>query len=449
MGAPCLRMRLDEFHTWGGVLCASAVELAVQPIYVSVEQNILAGALHLLQSLQDDASLMELAMSRVVGESESEAESEAGRGVHRSTHHEAASTHGADTRVGSSAAEGAPVSAPAASAASDDASGGGDALMELYIKRLELASIKLVVTLQINDADPELQGIDAHQLSMLASLANLRDWAVALPGLRLTEVFEPPDAVASRAVRHYSVALLAAAYKLVLSLDGLGNVGGLVDDWKEGVRAVGEIRHGEIGDALAGVGGLVSGVAGGTASWGISFASSQLRSLSARTSALAFDVRYQLHRRQVQQQRPTGVLHGMQLGLEVLEDAFVSGVLGLLGAPRSASRAASAAASPEAGIVVSKGLGRAVVSLVAKVASGVLFFVSKTMEGINVTIVDVRGVLSAGEQRELRMLRVREPRELDRRPLLLPYPPPPRTIAARNEERTGARSRANGDASSF
>ena len=80
------------------------------------------------------------------------------------------------------------------------------------------------------------------------------------------------------------------------------------------------------------------------------------------------------------------------------------------------------------------------VSLVAKVASGVLFFVSKTMEGINVTIVDVRGVLSAGEQRELRMLRVREPRELDRRPLLLPYPPPPRTIAARNEEDGGEES---------
>ena len=46
------------------------------------------------------------------------------------------------------------------------------------------------------------------------------------------------------------------------------------------------------------------------------------------------------------------------------------------------------------------------------------------MEGVNVTIVDVRGVLSASEQRELRMLRVREPRELDERPLLLPYPPP-------------------------
>ena len=186
---------------------------------------------------------------------------------------------------------------------------------------------------------------------------------------------------------------------------------------------------GEIGGAIAGVGGLVGGVAGGTASWGISFASSQLRTLSARTGALAFDAHFQLHRRQVQQQRPTGGLHGPQLGLEVLEDACVSGVLGLLSAPYSVGKEAvqkgSASGQPaEAGIVVTKGLGRAFVSLIAKVASGVLFLVSKTMEGINVTIVDVRGVLSAGEQKQLRLLRVREPRELDLRPLLLPYPPP-------------------------
>ena len=51
---------------------------------------------------------------------------------------------------------------------------------------------------------------------------------------------------------------------------------------------------------------------------------------------------------------------------------------------------------------------------------------SKTSEGVAVTIVDIRGVLSAGEKRELLHMRVREPRDLEALARLLPYPAPPR-----------------------
>ena len=77
------------------------------------------------------------------------------------------------------------------------------------------------------------------------------------------------------------VALLSAFYKLVLSLDKLGNVGGLVTEWKGGVGALVDVEarvHGK-GPSLEtmatigyGVGGLVGGVIGGTASWTVGFA---------------------------------------------------------------------------------------------------------------------------------------------------------------------------------
>ena len=42
----------------------------------------------------------------------------------------------------------------------------------------------------------------------------------------MAQVFEAPNRLVMRAVSHYSVAILAAVYRLVLSLDQFGNVRG-------------------------------------------------------------------------------------------------------------------------------------------------------------------------------------------------------------------------------
>ena len=411
---PSIRLSLSDCHLSGGILCVEAFTFRMHPLLLFVDQSILALGLRLGTSLVQEAAEME------------EANAEAARMMITTTGQRSKDADGAQSTLIAAHKAASEGFAPRASAAPAEAvtprmsehaaaaehAEADEAVMEVYIRSCELDQIRIAVTVQIDMHDDNRErefNLSSRELGPLAALGSIGivDWMLELPRLKMSEVFEEPYNLLNRATRHYILSLLQATYKLFLSLDNLGNVSQMLQAVQGGYSTFrdGAERGELISGALIGVGGVTVGVG----QWVLGRLSYYGGGVSSATARLTFDSHFKYHRAHAQQQRPTGLVNGMQIGLEVLEEAVKSGVTGIANQPLRSGL------SPT-GLVL--GVSRGSVGFVAKLASGLFFFFSKTLEGVSASLHRT----PFNRSQPLLLLRVRQPRRIDDG-VLLPYPP--------------------------
>lgn len=394
---PEIKLNVRDCHATGGILCIEAFTFKLHPLLLFVDQGIIARALRLVTSIVEEAAEMEeaivnaerLGLPPVSANKSTAAGGGAGRG----------GLGGAKTP------RGVAVSDEALEAANEE-------IMEIYVRRLELDRIHVAVTLHIENLDDDREheeSLSSLQLGPLAAIGSigLDNWPLELPKLDLLEVFEAPESLVTRAVRHYILALLQATYRLILSLDNLGNLSQMFSAMHGGFSTLrdGAVTGNVLSGTILGVGGATVGVG----QWAIGRVTGATEFVSSTAAKLTFDGHFKYHRAHAQQQHPKSLLHGMQIGFEVLEEAVKSGVRGVIHQPLLEGR------HP---VRFTLNVTRGVIGLVAKVASGSTFFVSKSCEGLAAEFH--RTPFNA--RAPLLLLRVRQPRHLDEG-VLLPYPP--------------------------
>ena len=283
--------------------------------------------------------------------------------------------------------------------------------MEIYIRCFELDQIRVSITLQIENMDDDRSeyNLSSRELGPLAALGSigLVDWPLELPLLHMMEVFETPVNLVTRASRHYILALLQATYRLILSLDNLGNLSQMFSAVHGGYSTLrdGALKGNVLSGSILGLGGVTIGVG----QWALGQATGVTEFVSSATAKFTFDGHFKYHRAHAQQQRPKNLLAGMQIGFEVLEEAVKSGLTGITVQPLRESASTS-------GYVL--GVSRGAVGFVAKVASGSAFFVSKSCEGLAASLHRT----PFNRSKPMLLLRVRQPRRFADG-VLLPYPP--------------------------
>ena len=194
----------------------------------------------------------------------------------------------------------------------------------------------MAVTLHIENLDDDREheeSLSSLQLGPLAAIGSigLDNWPLELPKLDLLEVFEAPESLVTRAVRHYILALLQATYRLILSLDNLGNLSQMFSAMHGGFSTLrdGAVTGNVLSGTILGVGGATVGVG----QWAIGRVTGATEFVSSTAAKLTFDGHFKYHRAHAQQQHPKSLLHGMQIGFEVLEEAVKSGVRGVIHQP--------------------------------------------------------------------------------------------------------------------
>ena len=386
----CFMLHVDHMQDWGGsqgaVRCFGSVFISMMPLYLRIEQNLLARFIRLAATLGTDSTEMNESIQLALGEA----------GL--------ASRESSDARSELKQRDAASKSIGSTS--------------EIYIKRLELQPVQLFITAQMAEMpdDPALEAYSVQHnqsLSVLAALVSVRDWQLHLPVLTLSEIFESARSILSRCVSHYSVAIAMALYRLVLSLDKFGNVGGMIGDITGSVKSfTSESQKGVLG-VVSGTGQLIGGVTGGVGSWGVSMMGGGLRMVSTSTAYLAFDPHYLHVRGRAMATRASGTFDGMRLGASVIKEGLVSAALGVVKEPLRGGRS-------EGVVGGMTGAGRGLLGSLAKVMSGTTFLISKTAEGVT---ADLKKLTPSSKSIERRLLmRVRQPRDVGRSGVLLPYP---------------------------
>jgi len=233
----------------------------------------------------------------------------------------------------------------------------------------------------------------AQLVGVVRNLISLQNVTITLEGLVMEEVFESGDTLINRIVRTYAMQLTLQLYKLIGSLDLLGNPGAVFADVGGGVkqffqtkdkRAVGHLA----GVLLGGTGALTFGAFGGIS-----------REFSHATAALAFDDKYNQRRHLTLQKQVETTKRGIYVGGQLLGGGIISGLAGVVRQPYKGAREGGARG-------FAMGMGKGAIGLLAKPSSGLAGAFSKTAEGV---ASDAKRATAPTKQDVLRM---RQPREL-------------------------------------
>jgi hypothetical protein len=281
-----------------------------------------------------------------------------------------------------------------------------------YIESLRVRTIRLYLTIRSSE--------DAHGLlKSLGPLSNLPMFAlvealkamvsnvdrapIVLDSISWDRPFLPPEELVSRMTKHYTNNILYGFYRLVGSLEVLGNPMGLVSNISQGVTGLmdhtgsglRDMRQGHFGamgkDLALGAASLAAGTVQGV----FGSASSLSHAMVKGMAQLTFDGDYKRARALMDHDRPSHFAQGLFQGSKRLGRGLFEGVTGVVGQPVKGLRKGGAAGAL-------KGLGKGLVGLVIKPAAGFVDMVAYTSEGIRNT----PGYIS---KRSL-VLRVRLPR---------------------------------------
>jgi len=289
------------------------------------------------------------------------------------------------------------------------------AFLKFYIQELELHQVSLTVTVQMDMVCDEVELQRYHPTTSLVGVARhliaLQNVNVTLDRFYMCEVFDTGDALLNRIVRFYAVKATLQLYKLIGSMDLLGNPAAIFADVGGGVREL--YSEGRKGHVVKSIGALAAGVVGGTGALTMGATSGLARGVSEAAASLAYDKKYNMRRQLILQKQASSVREGLFLGAQVLGGGLSSGVAGVLRQPIKGLRQSGAK-----GFV--RGVGKGAVGLVMKPASGIAAAVSKAAEG---AASDAKHMQKAGnsDSGTVHVLRVRQPRDL-KTSVLMPYP---------------------------
>ena len=412
-GVAVAHLEVADLRMRRGIVCVERVTFGMQPLVLCIEHRLIGRALRLGAALAAEASTMTRAIS-----------AEGSGGASQRINIDSRQPSFERRAAAAPAATAAPsVAYPSAVASVAPVLWDARTPPPLYLRRVELDSVRIAVHVRMAPPGEHAGALNEHgrlrpELGPAISLGafGLPEWPLELPALRLDEVLEARcgmTTVSSRAMLHYSRALLDATYKLLLSLDEYGQLNLALSAVQGGLHTFAE--HSRQGHLLSGAAFGVGGVTLGLSDWALG----SLRQLNMGTSSalahLTFDTRFKYLRGRAQARRATSTLSGLRIGMGVLG----GGVATLVTEPLRASRADGVRG-------LARGLLIGTVGGVAKIVSGGFFLLSKAAEGL---ASDLHRFDILAPSRDVPRLRMRQPRQLlDGE--LLPYPPPTMFAAA-------------------
>lgn len=258
---------------------------------------------------------------------------------------------------------------------------------DYYFELLHLQPLQFNVSFERTDELDDDAPISGNPIALAASaismaVGNIRDAPIKMSSLILENVRTPLPYLKQNIQEHYKQAFLYQWYKVLGSADVIGNPVGLFNNISSGVMDIfyepyqGYImtdRPQELGIGLArgGISFLRKSL------FGVSDSVSRFTSSVAKGLTVAsMDRDFQKKRRQNRQKsRPNHPLGGFASGTNSLFDGITSGLSGLAIAPIKGANEEGAS-----GFI--KGLGRGIIGLPAKTATGMLDFANDISESI-------------------------------------------------------------------
>ncbi|KAG7815578.1 hypothetical protein KL924_000664 [Ogataea haglerorum] len=271
---------------------------------------------------------------------------------------------------------------------------------DLYFEALHLQplqfNLSFVRTERVNTEDaPEAQNALAVAFNILTmAIGNINDAPVRLGSLFLENIRTPLPYLLQNISEHYQQAFLYQVYKVLGSADVLGNPVGLFNNISSGVMDIfyepyqGFImtdRPQELGIGLAkgGLSFVKKSVFGFSDSFA-RFTGSMAKGLTAATMDKSFQERRRLMR---QRNKPKHPFYGITSGATSLMEGISSGLTGVATAPIEG-------ANQEGTSGFFKGLGKGLIGLPTKTATGLFDFANNISEGIRntATAFDAEGL---------------------------------------------------------
>ena len=303
--------------------------------------------------------------------------------------------------------------------------------LKFYIQELDLHQLTILLTVQMDLVCDESSLQIFHPTNSLVGIAryllSLQNVSLTLDRLLLEEMHDTGDAIINRIVRTYAVQVTLQLYKLIRSLDLLGNPAAIFADAAGGLRHFfHEQRKGLVVKSprafARSLGSLAGGVVGGTGALAFGAGSGFAGMISYAAATATYDSKYAFQRRAMLQEPARSVRQGLYVGGQLLREGVVSGVAGIVRQPLKGAREQGARG-------FAKGIGKGTIGLPRMIFSGVSAALSKAAEG---AASDTKRATTSSKPYGETTLRVRQPRELTRHPalggggsygaVLLPYP---------------------------
>ncbi|KAG8880371.1 hypothetical protein FRB97_000908 [Tulasnella sp. 331] len=261
---------------------------------------------------------------------------------------------------------------------------------DLYFEVLELQPMRLALsftrTERVN-ADEKLTLRNPFAVALNAftmTIGNINDAPLRFNALAIKDMRLTVSILQDRIMYHYKQEVLRQLYRILGSVDFIGNPVGLFNNVSSGVADIfyepykGVVMHGskELG----------IGIAKGAASFakktvfGVTDSMTKVTSsIGKGLSAATFDAEYQRQRRQTQRKnRPGNAIYGVTAGAEAFATSLTSGIEGVVMKPLEG-------AEREGALGFFKGVGKGLVGAITKPAVGVFDLASNFTEGIRNT----------------------------------------------------------------
>ena len=419
----CVEFSVTHNRRWHSLIYLEYVGLAVRPLRLQLEQNTIARLLRLLDSLGRLEDKANRALTQIQGHADGSQSAATKPGAGGS-----ASGKPILAKPGMVGVDGH-VAEPRADSTLEPSDGGSltrtradsergalpATFLKFYLQELELHQASLTLTVQMDMVcdEPELQRF--HPTSSLVGVArhlvSLQNVTMTFDRFRLEEVFDTGDTLLNRVARYYAVKATLQLYKLIGSLDLLGNPAAIFADVGGGVREM--YSEGRKGHMVRSLGALTTGVVGGTGALTMGATSGLMRGLSEAASALSMDTKYHLRRQIILQKPAVSGRRGIYLGAQAFCDGCASGIAGVVRQPLKGARESGAK-----GLMY--GVVKGTIGLIMKPLSGTAAAISKAAEGVASEVKHMQKA-GAADDGAPQVLRVRQPRDM-RAGVLMPYP---------------------------
>jgi hypothetical protein len=259
---------------------------------------------------------------------------------------------------------------------------------KFYFEILELHPIKINFSFKFTESENEtsvfkedsLENTFYQMLKSIGFLTNIDDAPICLNALILHHPLLTIDSLKDRIQKHYIRCVTPELYKIVGSLELIGNPVGLFNDLTTGVkdlfyepanaltRSPEDFSRGLAKGSLS----LLSHSIHGT----FNTASKITNTIGKGVSMLTLDDNYVKRRERNAARKARGVKEGLIDGTEALAKGFYEGATGVFTQPLKGGKS-------EGFLGVVKGIGKGIIGIPTKPISGLVDFAAKTTEGIS------------------------------------------------------------------
>ncbi|KAK2942963.1 putative Vacuolar protein sorting-associated protein 13C [Blattamonas nauphoetae] len=269
----------------------------------------------------------------------------------------------------------------------------------LFAETFLLQPIKINMSISISDVSRFASlGIAKPLLDFISTfLLNLDNAEISLSALSFFDLQGERSIVMSRIIRHYTTSFIVEFYKLVGSMDAIGNPLGLVRSLSSGIQSLVYEPYSGLVDGPAGFAfGLTKGMQkllSGSVGAVLGSAGKITDTLATGVSKLSGDDEYiKSRQKQKQNKKPKHAVSGLVQGVAALGSGVIHGITGIFLQPiRGARRGGMKGAL--------KGVGKGVAGLFVRPTAGLLDMASLALEGIRNTGGFLSGDMEMGRAR--------------------------------------------------